>query len=296
MRILLTGCNGMVGSWLTEQLSVSHHTVCATSKGSNRLPLSFFHDRVTHCSLDITNVQEVESMFQSFHPDLIIHGAAMTQVDECEQKKSICFKVNVEGTEHLLKAAGEINARFCYLSTDFVFSGEDGPYKETDQTAPVNYYGQTKELAELHVMNSGLHWCIIRTILLYGKKGAMNRSSFIHWVKENLEANHPLQVVHDQIRTPTYIPDLVNGILLAAEKGAQGIFHISGLERYTPYEMALCVANHLQLNTDLLQPVDASTFSQIGKRPQKTGFSIEKARKSLGYTPTPFIQALHEIF
>lgn len=286
----------MVGSWLAEKLSTSSHSICASAKGPNRLSNHLFHDRCVFKSLDITDEENVNQVLTSFQPDSIIHCAAMTQVDECEAQKSTCYKTNVEGTLHLINAALEINARFCYVSTDFVFNGENGPYKETDLTSPVNYYGQTKELAEMHVMNSGLHWSIIRTILLYGKKGPIQRSSFIHWVCENLQAHRPIKVVQDQIRTPTYVPDLVNGILLTVEKGAQGIFHISGSERLSPYEMALRVANHLGLDTGLIEPVDASTFSQLGKRPQKTGFIIEKAKRILGYQPTEFNLALSQIF
>lgn len=232
----------------------------------------------------------------SFKPDVIIHSAAITQVDDCEQNKTVCYSTNVDATDHLIEAAEEVNARMCYLSTDFVFSGNEGPYSESDSTHPVNYYGETKELAEQHVMGSNLGWTIIRTILLYGRADHLNRTNFIYWVKNNLDAGKHINVVADQVRTPTFIPDLTWAIIKAVEKGAQGIYHISGKDVLSPYQMALKVAQKLQLDEGLIHPVDADSFQQLGKRPLKTGFIIEKAIKDLNFQPKSFTEALDLIF
>lgn len=296
MKILLTGSNGMLGSGLSAMLTNSNHNVCATGKGVCRLPKEFLHDRFQYQELDITDKAEVNQLVESFTPDMIIHGAAMTQVDDCEQNKRICYSINVDGTRHLLEAAEEHNARFCFISTDFVFSGTGGPYEEKDKTGPVNFYGETKELAEQFVASSRLNWSIARTILLYGRADPSIRSNFIYWVKDNLEAKKQIKVVNDQIRTPTFIPDLVQGIKLMLQKGARGIYHLSGQDLHTPYSMAMAVAKHLDLDHSLIEPVDASTFSQIGKRPLITGFKIDKAINDLGYHPTSFENALSLIF
>ena len=296
MKILLTGCNGMLGSWIAEHLSISNHETQATGKGSCRLPQSLIHKNFTYTTLDITDRDEVMKCINTFAPDTIIHSAAITQVDDCELNKELCYSVNVDGTKNIIDAAKEVDARICYLSTDFVFGGEAGPYQETDSAVPVNYYGVTKLLAEELIRNSGLHWCIIRTILLYGKADPLKRSNFVYWVKKNLEEGTRIKVVNDQIRTPTYIPDLVKGIFLCLEKEAEGVFHMSGADVLTPFEMALAIANHLKLNKDLLEPVDASSFSQAGRRPLKTGFIIEKAKKELGYLPTDFQTTLKLLF
>ena len=296
MKILLTGSNGMLGSQLAEKLSQSSHQVWATGKGACRLPSNIFHDNFKYESLDITQRGEVENFFTSVKPDIIIHSAALTQVDDCEQNKRLCYSVNVEGTSYLIESAEDYNSRFCLVSTDFVFSGKDGPYKEDAPTGAVNYYGQTKELAEQLVMSSRLNWSIARTILLYGKADPSKRSNFIYWVKNNLEIQKQIKVVNDQIRTPTFIPDLVHGIMLIMEKGARGIFHLSGKDILTPYQMAVLVARHLNLNESLIEPVDASSFTQTGNRPLKTGFIIDRAVHELGYEPTSFEKALTLIF
>lgn len=296
MKILLTGSNGMVGSNLSEALSNSGHIILATGRNECRLPPTYLHDHFQYKSMDIRNKDEVIQIITEFRPDVIIHAAAMTQVDDCEQNKMISYSTNVDATDHLILAASEVNARFCYISTDFVFSGENGPYVEKDETMPVNYYGMTKELAEQHIMESDLHWTIIRTILLYGKADHLNRTNFIYWVKNNLESGKHINVVADQIRTPTYIPDLTAAIINSIEKGAQGIYHVSGKDVMSPFQMALAVANKLGMDDSFIHPVDASSFSQLGKRPLKTGFIIDKAIRDLNYTPKSFKEALDLIF
>ena len=296
MKILLTGSNGMVGSNLSKVLSTSGHNILATSRNDCRLPPEYLHNHFRYQSMDIRNKDEVIQTITAFLPDVIIHTAAMTQVDDCEQNKMISYSTNVDATDYLIQAAGEVNARFCYISTDFVFSGEGGPYVEKDETMPVNYYGMTKELAEQHIMHSELHWTIIRTILLYGKADQLNRTNFIYWVKNNLESGKHINVVADQIRTPTYIPDLTAAIIRSIEKGAQGIYHVSGKDVMSPFQMALAVASKLGMDNSFIHPVDASSFSQLGKRPLKTGFVIDKAIRDLGYTPKSFKEALDEIF
>lgn len=228
MKILLTGSNGMLGSCLAEMLSQSEHKTWATGKGAFRLPSHLLHENFSYQSLDITQKDAVNQIIRLVKPDAIIHAAAMTQVDDCEQNKRLSYSVNVDGTRFLIESAEDINSSFCLISTDFVFSGESGPYSENDPTGAVNYYGQTKELAEQLVMSSKLNWSIARTVLLYGKADPSKRSNFIYWVKQNLEAGKHIKVVNDQIRTPTYIPDLANAIGLMVKKGAKGIFHLSG--------------------------------------------------------------------
>jgi dTDP-4-dehydrorhamnose reductase len=115
-------------------------------------------------------------------------------------------------------------------------------------------------------------------------------------VRDNLQALKSIKVVNDQIRTPTFIPDLAAGIIKAVKLQARGIYHISGNDTLTPYEMAIQVADYLNLDKQLITPVDASTFTQVGRRPQKTGFDINKAIHDLNYQPTEFKKALKIIF
>ena len=296
MKILLTGANGMLGSAITEQLSKTNHTLLATGKGDLRHNHLIFNELSDYTSMDIADRITSKKIINSFKPDAIIHSAAITQVDDCELNRDHCYSINTASTIELISIAKEVDAAFHFISTDFVFSGDDGPYVESDQTGPVNYYGETKELAEQYLIQSGLDWSIIRTVLLYGKTDQIKRSNFIYWVRDNLMESKPIKVVNDQIRTPTYIPDLAKGIIAAVERQAKGIYHISGDEIMTPFEMAIKVARFLKLDEQLITPVDATTFTQPGIRPQRTGFHIKKAMEELGYMPTAFNTALAEIF
>jgi dTDP-4-dehydrorhamnose reductase len=297
MKILLTGANGMVGSALSKVLAMSSsHITLATGRGPCRLPPSSLSGQLTYLELELTSPKKVLHAVQSFVPDIIIHAAAMTQLDDCEVNKEVCYSINVDATALLIAAAEQVKSRFCYLSTDFVFDGNSGPYKEEDHAAPINFYGKTKKIAEDILTASSLSWSIARTVLLYGKADQITRSNFIYWVKDNLEAGKNIRVVNDQLRTPTYIPDFVDGIIKITESGAEGIYHIAGEQVMTPYEMAIVVAEYLQLDKTLISPVDASTFTQPGKRPLKTGFSIEKAKRDLGYSPISFKSSLAQIF
>jgi dTDP-4-dehydrorhamnose reductase len=295
MKILVTGSNGLLGQHLVKLLlETTTHEIIATNRGENRLPFAS-PERYNYFSLDITDGIAVNDFILLHQPNVIIHAAAMTQPDPCEENPVECWNVNVTATRFLTDAAEKVNARFIYISTDFVFDGLHGPYKETDEPGPVNYYGSSKLAAEKSVMTSKLQWAIIRTVLVYGNILVGNRSNIISWVKENLENGRPIKVVSDQWRTPTYVEDLAKGILLVLEKNATGIYHISGEEGMSPYDMAVATADYLHLDKSLMTKVNADTFTQPAKRPLKTGFIIDKAKKELGYQPVSFNESLKKM-
>lgn len=292
MKVLITGSNGLLGQNLIQLLlETTAHDIVATGRGESRLPFGT-SPRYHYFSLDITDGIAVDDLLQQQQPGIVIHAAAMTQPDPCELKQVECWNINVTATRFLISAAESIRAKFIYLSTDFIFDGASGPYDETAKPNPVNYYGSSKLAAEKAVMESGLHWAIVRTVLVYGNILVGNRSNIISWVKENLEDNKPIKVVSDQWRTPTYVGDLVKGVLLVMEKNAEGIYHIAGAEGMSPYDMACAVAGYLHLDKTLMTEVNADTFTQPAKRPLRTGFIIEKAKKELGYSPVSFKTAL----
>lgn len=295
MKILITGSNGLLGQHIIKLLiETTGHTIIATGRGASRLPFEV-SDLYDYFPLDITDGIAVNDFILAHEPELVIHAAAMTQPDECEQHPIECWNVNVTATRFLLEAAEKINARFIYISTDFVFDGVNGPYKETDEPGPVNYYGSSKLAAEKSVMESDLQWAIVRTVLVYGNILVGNRSNVISWVKENLMNGKAIKVVSDQLRTPTYVEDLAKGILLVVEKNAAGVYHISGEEEMSPHDMAIATADYLQLDKSLMTKVNADTFTQPARRPLKTGFVIDKAKRELGYQPTSFKDSLKKM-
>jgi len=286
MKILITGSNGLLGQKLVKLLVDEGIEVIATSRGANRV--NYISKPFEYCELNITDQDQVSEILKKYNPNVVIHTAAMTNVDQCETEQDNCIKLNVDAVEYLVSACESIKAHFIHLSTDFIFDGEDGPYKEEDLPNPISFYGQSKLDAEEIVRSAKCDWAILRTVLVYGITPGMSRSNIILWVKENLENGKPLKIVDDQWRTPTLAEDLAMGCYLAAKKRATGIFNISGREMLTPYDMAKKTADYFNLDFSLVTKVDGSTFSQPAKRPPKTGFILDKAKKVLGYQPHSF--------
>lgn len=286
-KLLITGANGLLGQKLVNQLVLQgNFEIIATGRGPSRLTGEGF----IYQPLDIEDRKNVEDVFSTLNPEVVIHGAAMTNVDECELNQEACYRANVTATRYLVEAAQRINSHFVFVSTDFIFSGKDGknPYDEEASPNPVNYYGQTKLEGEEIVKNSGLNWAIARTVLVYGVANDLSRSNIILWVKSSLEAGKEIQVVDDQVRTPTLAEDLAAGCILIAEQRATGVFNISGPDLLTPYQMAIETAEYFGLDKSLIKQTDSTKFKQPAMRPMKTGFIIEKARKQLGYEPKSF--------
>lgn len=296
MKILVTGANGLLGQHLVKQLLEKGFQVVATGKGEARIRLEGYDDLYQWWPLDITDPVQVQRVMASTKPEVVVHAAAMTQVDECELHPEQCERTNVNGTSQILVDAEEYSSHFIYISTDFVFDGETGHYKEEDDLKPLSYYGFTKMQAEAITETSTIPWSIVRTCLVYGNTLQGTRSNIITWVKSSLEQGKNIKVVSDQWRTPTYVEDLAKGIVLIIEQKAEGIFHISGKDLLTPYDIALHTAGLFQLDKSLIEKVDAATFTQPGKRPPKTGFVIDKARTVLGYEPLTFEEGLKKMF
>lgn len=281
--ILLTGSNGLLGQKLLQKLRNRPAVkLIATSKGENRFPEA---DGYIYESLDITDFNALADIFARYQPTEVINSAAMTQVDDCEKQPELCEALNVTAVKHLCGLCKEYGARLLHVSTDFIFDGESGPYDETAAPAPLSVYGHSKWRAEQVVQSSGIPACIIRTVLVYGVVAGQSRSNIVLWVKKSLEAGKSISVVDDQVRSPTLAEDLADGILAALFRNRTGIYHISGSEILTVYEIALRVAQFWKLDTSLVSRTDSSTLSQLAKRPPRTGFIILKAQTELDYQP-----------
>jgi dTDP-4-dehydrorhamnose reductase len=294
MNILITGANGFLGFYLTEKLLQKGYIVIATGKGISRLPFSPA-DNFIYCEMDFTDPFQVHDVFEKYKPDVIVHAGAISKVDDCELNQWEAYRANTEATVTLLVNAEENKSFFVFISTDFVFDGKTGMYKETDKPQPVNFYGKTKLEAEEAVREYEYDWAIVRTVLVYGKPQA-GRANILTVVKDKLEKGETYNVVDDQVRTPTYVEDLADGIVTVIEKRAKGVYHISGQEVMTPYQMAIKAANYLGLNSSLINKVTETNFSQPAKRPAITGFNIDKAKKELNYHPRSFEEGLRKTF
>jgi len=288
-KILITGSNGLLGQKLTDLLQPDeHYDLVATGKGENRHP----NKEVNYIQLDITNQENVNAVIQEQKPKIIIHTAAMTNVDACEDDKTACDLLNVTAVEFLSLAADKIDAHFIHLSTDFIFDGTEGPYREDGVPNPLSYYGLSKLKGEEIIKRNCRKWAILRTVLVYGIVHDMSRSNIVLWAKGALEQKKNINIVDDQFRTPTLAEDLAMGCKLAADHAAQGVYNISGKDFMSIYELVERVAKYYKLSMETVGKTDSTSLNQTAKRPPITGFDLTKAITDLNYAPHSFEEGI----
>jgi dTDP-4-dehydrorhamnose reductase len=290
VKVVITGSNGLLGQTLLRLLlkEKDSYQVIGFSKGKNRSGINDFN----YVSIDLTQKETLKEKIQEIQPDFIINTAAMTQVDACETNKEDCNILNVEVVKWLVDISKEINAHLIHLSTDFIFDGRKGNYKETDLPNPLSYYGMSKLKSEEILINSKINYTILRTILVFGKVHEMSRANIVLWVKERLEKGEEITIVNDQYRAPTYVEDLALACKISIEKKALGIFHVSSNKLLSIYEISQQIAEVFYLNKSLIKPIPTSLLNQRAIRPAKTGFDLTKTKRDLGIYTKSFKEDL----
>jgi dTDP-4-dehydrorhamnose reductase len=280
--VLVTGANGLLGQALVERLVDDEVEVTATARDDT---LRAGAD-CAYRPMDVTDPDAVTAAFEAVEPDVVVNCAAMSDVTACDEDRNRAWATNARAVKRLAKHCTDRRAHLIQVSTDFVFNGKRGPYDEDARPDPVNYYGRTKLAAENALREVGVpDWTVVRTVLLYGTGAALSRSNIVQWMMEQLAAGETIHVVTDQHRTPTYVPDLADGIARVIDRDATGIYHMSGREMVTIHELAETVAEVFDFDPSLIDPVPTSYFDDAVARPEKTGFLILKAESELGYSP-----------
>ncbi len=290
MKVLITGSNGLLGQKLVRQCLDNSISFLATSKGENRN--SQCPDE-KYFSMDITSSNEVENVINSYAPTHVIHTAAMTNVDACECDPELCQKVNFDAVKILSDCCVKNEIHFQLLSTDFVFDGANGPYKEIDTVNPLSVYAKSKVDAEnLLIESVESNWSIVRTIIVYGTGENLSRSNLILWALDALPKGEPMNIVNDQFRAPTWADDLAWACIRVCELNEKGIFHICGPETMSIAQIVHRIAIHLNISAPKINEISSETLSQPAKRPPHTGFDLTKSRSVLGYRPKTLQETL----
>lgn len=291
-RILITGANGLLGQELVRQLAKRRaYQFLATGRNQT----SRLKDSVDHAyqPLDVCNADRMQKIFQEFSPECVINCAAMTGVDDCEKDREACWRINAEAVGGLAKLCRGRGAHLIQLSTDFVFNGREGPYREHDRPDPVNFYGRSKLASENALNVTGIgKWTVVRTNVVYGRAFGTLRPDFVQWVIKNLASRQAIQVYTDQWRTPSYTHDLVMGILRLVHFRKSGVYNLSGREFLSMYEFALSIAEAFDLDSSLITPIVQNKKPQVAQRPKRTGLVILKSETELDYRPLPLKEAL----
>lgn len=220
MRLFITGGSGLLGSRIAN-IAVSRK--CEVYSGYNEHAVIMG----TPIRLDVCNREQVSQAFKKARPEAVVHAAAMSNVDKCEDEKELAWRVNVEGTKNIVECSEAHEAFLLYVSTDYVFSGKKGMYKEADEPDPINYYGQTKREAERIVADSTAEWCIARPSVIYGSTPAAGKENFALWVIKKIEDREPIKVIRDQWVSPTLNTNLAEMILEVVDRNLVGIHHLA---------------------------------------------------------------------
>lgn len=266
MNVLVTGVKGQLGYDVLLQLQLQGIQAIGVDRDE----------------FDLTKEEEVAQFVEKMKPTHIIHCAAYTAVDRCEAEKELAYNVNVLGTHYLAQAAAVIDAKFFYISTDYVFDGQgEHFYQEKDACHPINAYGESKYQGELEVMKCLSKYFILRISWVFGENG----NNFVKTMLRLAQSNKTLKVVADQIGSPTYCHDLaiLIGQMLDSEK--YGIYHATNSGICSWYEFACEIMKQAKIEVEVL-PLTTDQYPSIAKRPNNSRMSKQKLIEA-GFTPLP---------
>ncbi len=272
-KVLITGARGLLGQKLVE--------VFRRESEYDLLPSEVTAGDGGFVALDITERQKVFDLVSTFKPSVIINAAAFTDVDRAEAEKEIAYKVNATAVSHLAEAANVFNSRLVHISTDYVFNGRKGNYDEISLPDPIGYYGKTKLAGENLARAQLDNLAILRTQVLYGFAPGIKRN-FVLWVLEKLSNGEQFSVVTDQIGNPTLADELAFAVLKVVQRGARGLYHVSGFETISRFEFAVKVAQVFGHDPSIISPTTSDMLNQKARRPMNSSFICLKAQTELG--------------
>lgn len=286
MKIFIIGGSGLVGSRIVELLGKDYD----------------FQNLSIETGTDITRPETLEEVKYYKGNAVVLHLAAKADVDGCEKDKALAeqgdaFKINVLGAKNVADACKETNKKLLYISTDFVFDGKNPPaggYTEEDKPNPLNWYGQTKYLAEEFVKASGVPYVIIRIAYPYRKEFPLKKD-FVHAILDRLNSNQEVTAVVNHWMTPTFIDDIAVAIDKLIRTNSTGIFHVVGSEPITPFDAAMTIASTFHLNPHLINKTTLSEyFKDRALRPSNLTINNDRIRK-LGVKMKTFEEGLEKV-
>ena len=275
-KILVTGSAGLIGRQIVRDLVEEKYDVYSSyHKTKPEFGISIY--------LDLANENEITEIFNKIKPDIVIHLAAVTDVELCEINKEETSLINTTSTKILVRESVKHNSFFVYMSTDYVFDGTDGFRNEDDIPNPINFYGKSKFHGEIEVKKLATRYAIIRTSTPFGLHPI--KKTFPLWVKENLESKKNIPVLIDQFTSPTYVPNLSKMIIEVATKQIMGIIHLAGSTRISRYEFAQMIAEKLHLDETLIIPITIKEMKWNAIRPVDSSLDISRANGILNHKP-----------
>ena len=263
MKVLICGSSVLLGSNCMEVFKKDGMEVIGTY---------FSYPQDGLMQLDTLDLKEEQILqINEFAPDVVMHCGALTHVDYCEDHVDESYQKTVTSTKNLIQIANNVNAKFVFISTDYVFDGKNGPYIETDPVNPLSVYGKHKLEAENEVRQSSSSYLIFRITNVYGKE-ARNKN-FVSRIVEQAESNDKmvLKLPFDQFATPTNARDLARAISLILKNNLEGLFHLSSIEYMNRVDLAWEVLKHYPQADYTLEALSTESLNQKAPRPLRGG-------------------------
>jgi len=272
--ILVTGASGLLGSNFVRTARKSNRSVTGIY---NRHPFQL--PGIELIQADLTNRAKIRELFEYYKPAWVVHCAALTNVDWCEEHPDETRFVNVEISRSLAAESRKIDAAFVYISTDSVFDGNRGNYNEQDTPAPVNVYGETKLAGETSVLHEHESSLIVRTNI-YGWN-IQEKESLSEWILNRLESGRHVPGFFDVVFTPILVNDLSEIILKMIDAKLKGLYHVAGAQALSKHEFAFAVAEVFGLEKDLVQRESIADAKLNAWRPKNASLNTEKIRMAI---------------
>ncbi|MFZ5433113.1 MAG: SDR family oxidoreductase [Calditrichota bacterium] len=273
MRILITGASGFLGSHVAVKLSADHEVLGIVHRTRGHFP---FRTE----SADLTDDVVVARILSVFNPEIIIHSAAMSRVIECEKNSERAFEVNVNATIRLIRWAEKLHAKLIFISSDQVYSGMRGGYRESDKTGPIGVYGRTKLEAESAVLSSTARHFVVRSNSIVGLSVGWGES-FSMRLLNDLRQGHSVRLFEDQYRSPIHIRMLVKIIIAGCYTDINGLLNAGGPERRSRLDVGYSLLRAYSLPADLIEPVSYQSHPEAGLMTRDTSYDISLLRQRL---------------
>lgn len=286
MKMMITGASGLLGRACTTAFADLQPVTCAWSRATDQ-----------DLKLDLTDPDAVRAAIREHRPELIIHTAAERKPDLCENQQDATQALNEDASRTLAEAAADALAKLVYLSTDYVFDGTAPPYAVDDACNPLNFYGQTKRAGEEAVLQASDGHVVLRVPILYGEVENVEESPVTMLLNELLNPE-PHAVDHWAVRYPTYVGDVAQTLRnltdqLLHNPETRGIYHMSGAEALTKYDMTFTIGevlhlDHSHLSPDLQPPAGAP-------RPRNSQLDISRIQQETHVVQTSFSTNIQRI-
>lgn len=289
-KVLITGAHGLLGRTVVEKMPRKFEIIASdlSPLAKNVVPESRYRP------LDITDFPTVKMELDEQKPDVIVHCAAMTDVDGCEDEPNKAMEINGNSLQPFIDFCEKTGALLIHISSDYVFDGKSGNYLESDAGHPLSAYGRSKFRAEEMVQNSNCRYAIIRPNTLYGYQSDVNLN-FVTWAIRQFRFQEPMKIVTDQISNPSEVSDLADFILLIIEQHKTGIFHHGSENVLSRFEFVQEIAEIFGGDENLISAVTSEEFQQRATRPKNSWLNLDFTKSKLHWTPKTTKQSLEKL-